>query len=110
MAYQKITDEYEKYSLRSYITDVVGWSEDAINLYDLGNVHVVFENRFIEPFKGVFLSNSSRGKAAQMQQLQGGMNAVRKGFLKPHSKKGIDDSLLNNITFGARVKRSVSVG
>jgi len=62
LTYQKITDEFEKYSLRSYITDVVGWSEDAISLYDLGDVHVVFENGFIEPFKDVFLSNSSGGK------------------------------------------------
>ena len=65
----------------------------------------MFKNGFIEPFKDVFLSNSSGGKAAQIQQLQGSMNAVRKGFLKPHSKKGIDDSLLNNIIFGARVKK-----
>jgi monoamine oxidase len=103
LAYAAITKEYDGYSLRSYLTDVAHWSADAINLYDLGNAHVVFENGFIESFKDAFLS--SNGTIAGMQQLQAGMDAVPKGFLKPYPNKGLDDSLLNNITFGARVKK-----
>jgi monoamine oxidase len=105
LAYKAITDKYDSYSLRSYLTDVAHWSEDAINLYDLGNAHVVFENGFIESFKDAFLSSNSGGQAANMQQLQDGMDAVPKGFLNPYPEKGLDDSLLNNITFGARVKK-----
>ncbi|KAL9574019.1 hypothetical protein ACKAV7_001795 [Fusarium commune] len=50
------TNKYDSYTLRSYLTDVAKWTEDAINLYDLGNAHVVFENGFIESFKDAFLS------------------------------------------------------
>ena len=34
--YLAITNEYDKYSLRTFLTDVAQWSDDAINLYDLG--------------------------------------------------------------------------
>lgn len=45
-AYETITDVNDKYTLRSYVTDIAGWSDAAISLYDLGNAHVVFENGF----------------------------------------------------------------
>lgn len=80
-AYKAITDMYDKYSLRSYLTEVANWSEDAINLYDLGNAHVVFENGFIESWKDAFLSSNDAGDAAQMRQLQDGMDVVPKAFI-----------------------------
>ncbi|KAI8624238.1 hypothetical protein F5Y19DRAFT_324770 [Xylariaceae sp. FL1651] len=98
-AYKTITDDFDKYSLRSYLTDVAGWSEDAINLYDLGNAHVVFENGFIESFKDAFLSSNKQGAQAGMQQLQGGMDLVPNAFIS--TERG-DDSLIDNIIFGAR--------
>lgn len=87
-AYQKITDDYDKYSLRSYLTEVAKWSEDAINLYDLGNPHVVFENGFIESFKDAFLSSNKGGAQAHMQQLQSGMDAVPNAFISTERGKG----------------------
>lgn len=80
-AYKAITDKYDKYTLRSYLTELAGWSEDAINLYDLGNAHVVFENGFIESFKDAFLSSNQQGAEAGMQQLQSGMDAVPNAFI-----------------------------
>jgi len=105
-AYQSITEKYDKYTLRSYLTEVAGWSEDAINLYDLGNAHVVFENGFIESFKDAFLSSNKSGGEAGMQQLQSGMDAVPKAFaqLTPDDPTN-SDPLINHITFGARVNR-----
>ena len=101
-AYAAITKKYDKYSLRSYLTEVAGWSQDAINLYDLGNAHVVFENGFIESWKDAFLSSNGSGAAAGMKQLGDGMDQVPKAFIR---SKAVDaDSLIDNITFGARVK------
>ena len=82
-AYKAITDKYDKYSLRSYLEEVAGWSQDALNLYDLGNAHVVFENGFIESFKDAFLSSNDQGAQAGMQQLQSGMDAVPLAFISP---------------------------
>lgn len=98
-AYEKITAEYDKYTLRSYLKDVANWSDDAIKLYDLGNAHVVFENGFIESLKDSFLSSNQAGVAAKMTQLQGGMDLVPKAFISP--ERG-DESLIENIIFGAR--------
>lgn len=81
VAYKKTTEKYDKYSLRSYLTEIAGWSEDAINLYDLGNAHVVFENGFIESWKDSFLSSNEGGKEAKMQQLKGGMDLVPNAFI-----------------------------
>jgi monoamine oxidase len=103
-AYKKITKDYDKYTLRSYLTEVAGWSEDAINLYDLGNAHVVFENGFIESFKDAFLSSNQGGDAAGMQQLQPGMDAVPKAFAELSPGEKNPDPIMNHITFGARVK------
>ncbi|KAJ8480759.1 hypothetical protein ONZ45_g15545 [Pleurotus djamor] len=100
-AFRAITEKYDKYSLRSYLMEVACWSEDAINLYDLGNAHVVFENGFIESFKDAFLSSNASGAKAGMQQLQSGMDAVPKAFAQADPK----NPLLHNIVFGARVKR-----
>lgn len=86
--YAAITKEFDKYSLRSYLTERAGWSPDAINLYDLGNAHVVFENGFIESFKDAFLSSNNEGKQAQMQQLQQGMDAVPNAFVSSARGKG----------------------
>lgn len=88
-AYKVITDKYDKYTLRSYLIEVANWSEDALNLYDLGNAHVVFENGFIESWKDAFLSSNDGGKGAHMQQLQDGMDVVPKAFIsdKPEDKK-----------------------
>lgn len=80
-AYAEITKQYDKYTLRSYLTERKGWSLDALNLYDLGNAHVVFENGFIESFKDAFLSSNDQGAQAGMQQLQSGMDAVPNAFI-----------------------------
>ena len=80
-AYGAITSKYDKYTLRSYLTDVAGWSLDALNLFDLGNAHVVFENGFIESLKDAFLSSNDQGAQAGMQQLQPGMDAVPNAFI-----------------------------
>ena len=86
-AYDTITKIYDKHSLRSFLTDKAGWSQDAINLYDLGNAHVVFENGFIESFKDAFLSSNDQGKQAKMQQLQNGMDAVSNAFVSSERKE-----------------------
>ncbi|KAI0869299.1 amine oxidase [Hypoxylon argillaceum] len=99
-AYQKVTEKYDKYSLRSYLDEVACWSADAIRLYDLGNAHVVFENGFIESWKDAFLSSSTSGAAAGMKQLQHGMDQVPKAFINSNRKR---NSLAENITYGARV-------
>ncbi|KAJ4255987.1 hypothetical protein NW762_009061 [Fusarium torreyae] len=99
-AYTKITNKYDKYSLRSYLTDVASWTEDALNLYDLGNAHVVFENGFIESFKDSFLSSNKGGSQAGMKQLQSGMDAVPNAFVS--DERG-ENSLVDNIIYGARV-------
>ncbi|KAF5690637.1 amino-acid oxidase [Fusarium denticulatum] len=99
-AYTAITEEFDKYTLRSYLTDVAGWTEDALNLYDLGNAHVVFENGFIESFKDAFLSSNKGGGQAGMEQLQQGMDAVPNAFVS--TKRG-KRSLVDDIIYGARV-------
>ncbi|KAF4972603.1 hypothetical protein FSARC_876 [Fusarium sarcochroum] len=99
-AYTSITNKYDKYSLRSYLTDVALWTEDALNLYDLGNAHVVFENGFIESFKDSFLSSNKGGSQAGMKQLQSGMDAVPNAFVS--NERG-ENSLVDNIIYGARV-------
>ncbi|KAI7759278.1 hypothetical protein LZL87_008655 [Fusarium oxysporum] len=90
------TNKYDSYTLRSYLTDVAKWTEDAINLYDLGNAHVVFENGFIESFKDAFLSSNKGGKQAGMKQLQEGMDAVPNAFAS--SERGETNSLKKSIT------------
>lgn len=102
-AYEEITRVYDKYTLRSYLTDVAGWSDDAINLYDTANAHVVFENGFIESWKDAFLSSNDMGEKAGMQQLQDGMDQLPNAFIR--TKKDDPDTLIDNITFGARVTR-----
>lgn len=87
-AYERITKDFDKYTLRSYLTEVAHWSEDALNLYDLGNAHVVFENGFIESFKDAFLSSNTQGGQAGMQQLQSGMDAVPNAFISTDRGKG----------------------
>ncbi len=82
-AYGAVTAKYDRYSLRSFLTERAHWSQDAINLYDLGNAHVVFENGFIESFKDAFLSSNNGGKQAHMEQLQPGMDAVPNAFISP---------------------------
>ncbi|WZH41912.1 Amino_oxidase domain-containing protein [Fusarium acuminatum] len=99
-AYAEITTKYDSYTLRSYLTDVAGWTEDALNLYDLGNAHVVFDNGFIESFKDAFLSSNKGGEQAGMEQLQQGMDAVPNGFVS--SARG-QNSLVDDIIYGARV-------
>ncbi|KAI9150728.1 putative L-amino-acid oxidase YobN [Paramyrothecium foliicola] len=99
-AYQKVTEAYDKYTLRSYLLQVAQWSNDALNLFDLGNAHVVFDNGFIESWKDAFLSSNTSGESAGMQQLQHGMDQVPKAFIS--SDRG-NNSLANNITYGARV-------
>ncbi|KAF5713145.1 amino-acid oxidase [Fusarium globosum] len=106
-AYAAITEEFDKYTLRSYLTDVAGWTEDALNLYDLGNAHVVFENGFIESFKDAFLSSNKGGDQAGMKQLQQGMDAVPNAFVSTKREQGKSsihkDSLVDDIIYGARV-------
>ncbi|KAF9760881.1 hypothetical protein IL306_004090 [Fusarium sp. DS 682] len=99
-AYAAITKEFDKHTLRSYLTDVAGWTEDALNLYDLGNAHVVFDNGFIESFKDAFLSSNKEGDQAGMQQLQEGMDAVPNAFVS--TDRG-EYSLVDDIIYGARV-------
>ena len=119
VAYNKITRDYDKLSLRSFLTEKAKWSQDAINLYDLGNAHVVFENGFIESFKDAFLSSNDQGEQAEMKQLQQGMDAVPNAFISHERGKGwipklqllanplkvLLDSLIDNIIFGARVRK-----
>ena len=95
-AYAAITSHYDKYSLRSFLTEEAKWSQDAINLYDLGNAHVVFENGFIESFKDAFLSSNDEGSQAGMQQLQSGMDAVPNAFISADrgNSKSRDRNLL----------------
>ncbi|KAF4946490.1 hypothetical protein FGADI_11128 [Fusarium gaditjirri] len=99
-AYAAITMKYDSYTLRSYLTDVAGWTEDAINLYDLGNAHVVFENGFVKSFEDAFLSRNKGGEQAGMKQLQKGMDAVPNGFVSSEQK---ENSLVDGIIYGARV-------
>ncbi|KAF4426507.1 putative L-amino-acid oxidase YobN [Fusarium austroafricanum] len=99
-AYAKITELYDSYTLRSYLTDIAHWTEDALNLYDLGNAHVVFDNGFIESFKDAFLSSNKGGEQAGMQQLQQGMDAVPNAFVSSARK---ENSLVDDIIYGARV-------
>ena len=117
--YNKTTRDYDKLSLRSFLTDKAKLSQDANNLYDLGNAHVVFENGFIESFKDAFLSSNDQGEQAEMKQLQQGMDAVPNAFIShergkfwiPNSQllanllKVLLDSLIDNIIFGARVRK-----
>lgn len=103
-AYKAITEKYDKYSLRSFLTEVAGWSKAAINLFDLGNAHVVFENGFIESLKDAFLSSNDQGIGAKMQQPQNGMDQLPQGFIKPNFS-GDFFTLIDDITFGARVSR-----
>ncbi|GKT47753.1 uncharacterized protein ColSpa_07934 [Colletotrichum spaethianum] len=67
--YKAITKKYDKYTLRSSLTEVAGWSDDAVELYDLGNAHVIFENGFIESLNDASLSSNQVGAAAKMKQL-----------------------------------------
>ena len=87
-AYDKITEDYDKLTLRSFLQEKANWSQDALNLYDLGNAHVVFENGFIESFKDAFLSINDQGAQAHMQQLQQGMEAVPNAFVSTDRGKG----------------------
>lgn len=100
-AYKAITKKYDCYTLRSYLVEVAKWSEAAINLYDVGNAHVVFENGFIESWKDAFLSSNTGGGEAGMKQLQEGMDGITGGFIR--SKVPGRITLIDNITFGARV-------
>jgi monoamine oxidase len=95
-AYSAITSKYDKYTLRSYLADVAGWSLDALNLFDLGNAHVVFENGFIESFKDAFLSSNDQGAQAGMQQLKPGMDAVPKGFISADRKESKKSEIERN--------------
>lgn len=106
MAYQAVTMEYDKYTLRSYLTEVAGWSTDALNLFDLGNAHVVFENGFIESWKDAFLSSNDSGGKAGMEQLQNGMDQVPKAFISPD--RG-ELSLADDITYGAHVTEIIDL-
>ncbi|PNP39177.1 hypothetical protein TGAMA5MH_08854 [Trichoderma gamsii] len=98
--YQQVTEVYDRYTFRGYLEEVANWSSDAINLYDLGNAHVVFENGFIESWKDAFLSSNTSGGEAGMQQLQHGMDQVPKAFISSERKQY---SLDENITYSARV-------
>ena len=101
-AYQKVTETYDKYTLRSYLLEVARWSFDALRLFDLGNAHVVFDNGFIESWKDAFLSSNASGAAAGMQQLQNGMDQLPKAFIS--SERG-EFSLAEDIVYGTRVTR-----
>ena len=87
-AYSAITEEYDRYSLRGFLKERAQWSQDTINLYDLGNAHVVFENGFIESLKDAFLSSNDQGPQAGMTQLQPGMDAVPNAFVSPERGDG----------------------
>ena len=82
-AYAATTAGYDKYSLRSFVKEKARWSQDAINLFVLGNAHVVFENGFIESLKDAFLSSNDQGKQAYMQQLQHGIDTMPSIFVSP---------------------------
>jgi monoamine oxidase len=99
LAYEHVTKLYDKYTLRTFLEEVAGWSQDCISLYDLGSAHVVFGNGFIESWKDSFLSSNQQGESAGMQQLQNGMDSIAIAFINPKSKY----SLENKIRYGSRV-------
>jgi monoamine oxidase len=67
----------------------------------MGNAHVVFDNGFIESWKDAFLSSNSQSGKAGTKQLQEGMDGIPNGFIR---HPAVDKhTLINNITFGARV-------
>lgn len=99
LAYEHVTKLYDKYTLRTFLEEVAGWSQDCISLYDLGSAHVVFGNGFIESWKDSFLSSNQQGESAGMQQLQNGMDSIALAFINPRSKY----SLQNKIRYGSRV-------
>ncbi|KAF5963994.1 putative amino-acid oxidase YobN [Fusarium bulbicola] len=74
-AYAAITKQYDSYTLRSYLTDVAGWTEDAINL-------------------------NKGSEQAGMKQLQEGMDAVPNAFVSSDRK---EKSLVDDVIYGARV-------
>lgn len=98
-AYKAITDQYDKHSLRSYLTEVADWSEDAIDLYDLGNAHVVFENGFIESWKDAFLSSNDGGEKAGMTQLKNGMDQVPNAFISMTNEEKNSEYCLKAFVF-----------
>lgn len=101
-AYKAVTTRYDKYTLRTFFTDEAKWSEAAVNLYDLGNAHVVLQNGFIESWKDGFLS-SNLDKDDGMMQLQGGMDMITNAFITPNPDDKEDPkSLIGNINYGAR--------
>ncbi|KAF6223056.1 hypothetical protein HO133_001108 [Letharia lupina] len=55
----KLNEKKIEVTLRSFITGQANWSQDAINLYNLGNAQVVFENGSIESFKDASLSSNN---------------------------------------------------
>lgn len=101
LAYKKVTEAFDKYSLQTYFEQVAGWSQDCISLYDLGSPHVVLDNALIESWKDAFLSSQSGGTQAGMQQMQNGMEQIPFAFLETNDAFGLKD----DIRYGAKVKR-----
>jgi monoamine oxidase len=99
LAYDMVTQTFDKYSLQTYFEQVAQWSQDCISLYDLGSPHVVLDNALIESWKDAFLSSQSAGGLAGMQQLALGMEQVPFAFLNPE----LEFSLKDDIRYGAKV-------
>lgn len=99
LSYKVLTVLFDSYSLKTYFKSFKEWSEDCVNLYDLGSPHVVLDNAFIESWKDGFLSSQTDGEKAKMRQFKSGIDTFSDAFLTEH--KGV--CLSNNIIYGARV-------
>eukprot|EP01114_Cavostelium_apophysatum_P003778 TRINITY_DN13904_c0_g1_i1.p1 TRINITY_DN13904_c0_g1~~TRINITY_DN13904_c0_g1_i1.p1 ORF type:complete len:665 (+),score=170.53 TRINITY_DN13904_c0_g1_i1:71-2065(+) len=105
-AYDWLTSKYDKYSLRTFFTEVAGWSEDCVRLYDWGEPHVVLGNGFIESWKDAFLSSNSQGEEAKMRQLPDGMQQFAEAFIRTAADHGTEEFPIvseEDIHYGALV-------
>jgi monoamine oxidase len=97
-AYAEVVRLFDKFSLRTFLTEHAGWSEAAVTLFDLGNAHVVFDNGFLESWTDGYLSSNKLGEVAGMVQFEGGMEEFPRAFISK-------DNLIDNIEFGTRATR-----
>ncbi|KAF8249011.1 amine oxidase, partial [Wilcoxina mikolae CBS 423.85] len=97
-AYAEVIRLFDRFSLRTFLTEQAGWSEAAVTLFDLGNAHVVFENGFLESWKDGYLSSNKLGGNAGMEQFKDGMEEFPRAFASK-------DNLIDNIEFGTRATR-----
>lgn len=81
MPFSVVTEQFDKYTLKSFFEDYCGWSADAIRLYTLGHAIVVLDNGFMEVWKDEFLNSPKAGEKGEMKSLKGGMERFTQAFL-----------------------------